>query len=468
MRGICRWTALCLALLYLTISPALAQVPFLVHSADWSLANTPLDVRLTADVSAHMPFDDDRLATLTPIIDLLSLRIVTGEAVSGVTISMEDQELLTLLTSGDAAWLSCLPDVSFTADADAVSLLLGEETTVTDVSFFGVRAEAETLLEDGEALLTAIPSLLADYGKPTRGQTKISGMGTAQYRWDYTVPAEAAEQVRDMLIGACPDGWLKSLLSSLTLTGKQTLRMYYTADDQLLRAEYNGSCGVGDDRRTVNLVWRMCRTDDVIKDDLTLTSPAKTGSNKNSLTFTRNLTRKSDGTIELTGEFAYTVTQNKLTDVRKGEFSLTNAWNGEADVITGHINFRRLEDGDSKYGQLELEPSLTIGGTAEAPVITGTLTVREMWGKNDREEAVLHVSATRAEPLNWPESAETIDLSALDEERLAQVQALAESAVTTAIVRPILLRLGADAEWFFQDLPADAVQSILDAVRETH
>lgn len=227
MRGICRWIALYLALLSLTISSAAAQVPFLVHSADWSLEHTPLDVRLTADVSAHMPFDDDRLAMLTPIIDLLSLRIVTGASVSGLTICMEEQELLTLLTSGDAAWLSCLPDVAFSAaGTDGVSLLLGEEATVPDVSFFGVGAEAETLLQDGEALLATIPSLLADYGTRTTGQTNISGMGTAQYRWDYTVPATAAESVRGMLIDSCADGWLRSLLSALTLTGKQTLRMY--------------------------------------------------------------------------------------------------------------------------------------------------------------------------------------------------------------------------------------------------
>lgn len=468
MRALRRWTALCMTLL-LMLTTASAQVPFLVHSADWSLDNTPLDVHLTADVSAHMPYDDDRLAMLTPILDLLSVRLVTGTDTSGVVIALEEQEILTMLTGSEGTWLSCLPDISFTASGDdAVSLLLGADTAVTDLNVYGVRADAETLLEDGEELLAVIPDLLAAFGKRTNGKTTISGMGTAQYRWDYTVPAGDSALIQNQLIAVCPDGWLRSILSTLTMTGKQTLRMYYTADHQLLRAEYTGSCGWEEDVRNVNLIWRMCRTDAAIKDDVTLTSPAKVGTNKNSLTFTRTLTFNKNGSRELAGEFAYTVTKDKMTDVRKGEFSLKNAPTSEADVLTGRINFRRLVHGDSKYDQIELEPNLTISGTAESPIISGTLTVRELWVKNPREEAVLQLRAQRAEPLTWPQPADVILLTDLNETQLAQVQAAAASAITASIVRPILIRLGTDADWFFRDLPADAVQSILDAVRVTN
>ena len=110
MHSVKRMLTLCLSLLVLMMTAAQAEVPFLVHSNGWVLDGTPVDVMLKADVETHMPFDADRLAMLTPITDLLSLRVVTGDNEGFVTIAIAGQEALTLQYRGNEARLSCLPE----------------------------------------------------------------------------------------------------------------------------------------------------------------------------------------------------------------------------------------------------------------------------------------------------------------------------------------------------------------------
>ena len=467
MRYVSRWMALCLALLYIMMPPASAETPFLRHAAQWDLNDTPVDVYLTAAVTTHMPYDDDRLAMLTPLTDLMSLRLVAWDnAVGSVTIGIAGTDVLTLVANGGDVQFSCIPDVTFTAgESSAMDALLGAAVSETELDFFGIRGDAEALLDDGETLLAAIPAAFVEYGKRTNGSTTISGMGTAQYRYDYTVPAEEAAAMGETLLTLCPDGWLHEILSGLTFTGKQTLRAYYTADDQLLRMEFTGNCGYGDDVRETNLIWRMKRTETDRRDEITLHTPAKLGTDKNTLTFTRSIITNKKGAIEMSGEFAYTVTKNQQTDVRKGDFSLVNTPAEDADVITGKVNLRHLPDGDDKYDQYEFEPSLTLAGTQDAPVITGTLVVREKWGSGVTEEATLTIDLKRAETSPWSDTTHTVDLSALTEDELEQMQQHTSALVATTLVRPLILALGEDAQWFFKDMDAETIQAILDAAQ---
>ncbi len=464
MRFISRVTALCLTLLYIMMIPAHGEVPFLQHSSGWSLDDVPLEVSLTAEVSAHMPYDDDRLAMLTPILQMAGMRVISTEDGGSVTITLARNEVLSLMMKDDALQLSCVPGVTYTAQSGAMKKLLGMPATTGGIDLFGLRADAETLLDDGEALLAAIPEAYAAYAKRTKGETNISGMGKAAYRFDFTVQAADAPAMRETLLSICPEGWLKDILNGLTFEGKQTLRAYYTKDDVLLRMEYNGNCGVGDDIRKTNLVWRMRRDDVARKDEITLKTPAKTGSNKNNLSFTRTLQTNKSGALELTGEFSYTVTKDGQTDTRKGDFSLLNTVRENADVLTGAINLRHLPDGDNKYDQYEFEPALTISGTAESPLVSGTLTVREKWGKGVREEAVLHIDLKRAEGFTWPEAPLSIDLDSLTQEELTNLQSGAAMSITRSIVVPVIRLMGEDAAWLFRDMTSEQVQRIIDAL----
>lgn len=133
-------------------------------------------------------------------------------------------------------------------------------------------------------------------------------------------------------------------------------------------------------------------------------------------------------------------------------------------MLSGFINLRHLPDGDNKYDQYEFEPALTLSGTKEAPMVSGTLTVQEKWGKGVREEAVLHIDLKRAEGFTWPEASMSIDLDSLSAEELANVQSGAAMSITRSIVVPVIRLMGEDAAWFFRDMTSEQVQRIIDAL----
>lgn len=158
MYSIKRILALCLSLLVLMMNCACADVDFLVHSNGWQLEDTALEVQLSAAVDVHMPFDEDRLAMLTPILDQLSLRLITGEDCGLVTIAFDRQELLVLQYQDDTLRLSSMPDVAYTAQTDAMGLLLGSGATVDGgYEALGLSPDGESIISDGRTLLNAIP-----------------------------------------------------------------------------------------------------------------------------------------------------------------------------------------------------------------------------------------------------------------------------------------------------------------------
>ncbi len=459
-----RITALCLSLLVLMMTSAYAEVPFLVHSLGWNWASTTVEVLLKADVDTHMPFDDDRLAMLTPITDMISLRLVAGQDEGKVTLSIEEDEVLAMQYRGNDVQLSSIPDTTYQAQGDPLSVLLGTDVSVeSGYEVLGLAEEGESLLTDGQALLELLPSALEKYGKRSANTTNISGYGKAAYRYDYTVNANQAEDAKKALLDICPEGWLHEILAGLSFSGKQTLRTYYTAEDVLLRAEYNGTCGMGDDLRTVKLVYKLRHDDEMDKDYIELTSPAKKGKDKNNLTFERTVETNKKGQRVIAGNYTYSVVKDGIASSWKGEFGLNNAFTNEADVISGTVTLQTKLNGAEKYDVRTITPQLTISGTADAPAVSGTVSVVEEYANKVTEQALISIELKQAEPLEWADTFFTVDLSLLSEEELTSLQQEIASSIATAIVRPLILKLGESADWFFRDLPADAVQAIIDA-----
>jgi len=459
MRRLCRITAMCMAML-LMCAPVLAEAPFLRHAADWMLERIPLEVTLSADVVVHMPFDDDRMAMLQPIINQLSLRLNTVQDAGSVTIRVGQSDALTLSYQGEDVQLSTMPGITYTSEEDATDKLLGGSTSLPTT---GISAEGEKFLEDGWILLTAISPALDAYADRRSVKTNITDMGTARSCTDYTIPKAEAEKIPEMLEVLCPDGRLKEIISNLQFSGKQTLRVYRTAEEIPLRMEYNGACGVDGDLRTVKLVWRMRRDDVAHRDELTLTSPAKSGSNKNTLEFERVIKTNKSGAVTMEGSYTYTVTANKQTTTRKGSFDLINAFTENADVISGSFTLQEKLPGESAFAGITITPEITISGSADEPLITGVVGVKELSGKNVLEQANIHVHLQRGMGVQWESWDAKVDLDAITPDELAQIQSQAAASAATALVKRLILVMGDSADWFFRDLPADAVERIVDA-----
>lgn len=449
------WTLLMLC------TAAAAEAPFLRHADGWELDGVPLEATLSADVISLLPYDETRSAMLSDVIDNLSLRLVTGEDEGSVTIRVGMTDAVRMAYQGNAVQLSCVPDFYFTASDDPMGTLLGESTTGFDI--YGLRGDAETLLDDGWVLLNALIPKLEDYGNRKNVKTNITDMGLARTCTDFTIPKNEAESLSEILLTLCPEGWLREMIGTLTFSGKQTLRVYQTEDGVPLRAEYNGTCGPEGNLRTVKLVWRMRRDDVAHRDEVTLTSPAKSGGNKNTLEFERLIQTGKNGELEMTGSFTYTVTADKLTTSRKGEFALVNAFTEDTDVITGSATFQQKLPGETAWTGMRFEPSLTLSGTQEAPRISGSIGYAGLSGKNVAEQVTIYLTIAPCTEEIWSLMEEYIDLDLLTEAELAALRGDVSSAITSSLVRPLIILMGDTADWFFQDMPEDAVDEIVDA-----
>ena len=459
-----RLMAICLILLVLMMNAALAEVPFLMHSNGWTWEGVHVDVLLKADVNTHMPFDEDRLAMLTPITDMLSMHLVTGEDEGLVSVSAMDEELLTMQYKGNAVQLSSMPGITYTAEADPMSALLGADVSSDGVyELLELDPRGEKLITDGRALLEGIVNALSEQGKKAKNTTSISGYGRAAYTMEYSFTANKAENLKTVLVENCPEGWLKEIIAGLTFSGKQTIRMHFSQEDVLIRMEYNCSCGPKDNLRTVKLIYKFRHDGEMDKDHIELTSPAKKGKNKNTLTFDRTVQTNKSGARSMTGSFKYTKTKDSVTSVWDGTFGLFNAFTDESDVLTGEFTLEKKLNGAEKVDAITLTPNLTISGTAEEPVVLGTLTIEEKYAGRVTEQAVVSIDLKRAQPLSWNETVQQIDLSAQDEAALLKTQQDVAASLAEAVVRPLILKMGKDAQWFFRDLSDEAVQAILDA-----
>ena len=459
-----RLIAICLTLLILMINTALAEIPFLVYSNGWNLDSVPVDVLLKADVDAHIPFDEERLAMLTPITDELSMRLITGENEGLVSIAVMEEELLNLRYRENAVQISSVPDVTYTAEADPMSELLGTDVSAEGgYELLGLARQGETLLTHGLELLRKIPEVFEAQGKRAKSTTSISGYGRAAYTVDYAIAAGKTGEFREKLLEICHDGWLKDLISMLSFEGKQTIRMHFSAEDELIRAEYNGSCGEGKDQRKVKLTYKFRHDEEVEKDHIELTSPAKKGKNKNNLTFERTVQTNKRGARTVSGSFKYSKNIDGVASSWNSSFELYNDFTDVSDVLTGEFTLEKKLNGAEKADAIILKPNLTISGSYENPLIDGTLTIIEKYAGRVTEQADVSMHLQRAEEFEWKETEQKVSLYELDEPALKAVREHVSQSIATALIRPMILKLGKDSQWFFRDLPDEAVQSILDA-----
>lgn len=470
MRMLRRMAALCLCML-LMLTAALAQTSFLPGTEDWTLDTLPLQVDVAVKVKTHMPFDENRLTSLTAILDRLTMRLnwqpLAGETQSRVSLLMNGTELLVMNQQQNQQetlmQLSSVPDTTFAASSAPLDILLEDDTQT--VLPFGIDITAYAWLEEGYQLLNSLLPALDPYVKEKSVKTSIEDMGTARVCQDYTVSKDDAPMLTETLSALCPEGRLKTLISGLVFSGKQTLRVYRTAEGVPLRMEYNGNCGVDEDHlRDVQLIWRLRRDDTAWRDEVTLKSPALKGSDKNTVTWTCHITKPKSTTRRLKGELQIVTVKDKAKTTLEGELNLLNTMKNDVHHITGDVMVRQMLPEEDTWEKFVLEPDMTVEGTVDAPLMAGELTLAYYQGSKAVEQATLTLQLQHTDYLGWSMRDNTVDLSLLSEDELTAARQQVQQAVASELVIGLLRQMGTEATYLLQDLPEETVQLLLNAV----
>jgi len=464
MRRLLTWLAVILCLCITT--GAAAEISLVPQMAQWD-ASLPMEITLRADVKTHMPFDDDRCAQLNALLKHISLRLNTsqeaGVSLGRVSVRVDDQEALWLAQrqEGESTHLrlSWKPE-TYIASGDAISGLTGE--SVTDLSLYGLTGDEQQWLDDGAEMMKSIGDALQKYKKQSSIKTSIKNMGTARTKIVYTVPKGDAEVFAQAVADHCPEGELRSFLTGLTYSGQQKLLLWLDADGNVLRAEYAGKCGAGEDElRNVSLVWRMKRAEDDIRDDVTLKTPAVKGSDYNNLTCARENTADEAGVVALHGKFSYTVRTGNEKSTLSGEVKLTGSPEGDNQRLSGSAMVKQKLPGDDYAAGTVLMPDVLIGSEGATPVVSGTVEVQELQGDQVIEDAVIHLEVSAGDDINWPAGCLVVNTSAMTPDQSAAML----EGMSAALIPRLVLLPAEDTLYLSADLSEDVWQGIVEAAR---
>lgn len=463
MRKLMVW----LAVLCLVFSAAAgAEMELAPQVKEWDAAK-PMEITLRADVITHMPFDDNRRDQLNGILKHLALRLnitqTENETLGRVGLMVDEREAAWIQQKESAGEtqlrFSWKPGETYASAGDAMESFSGD---MPELSLRGISTDKQQWLEDGPTMFAGMDAALQEYRKQESIKTNIKSMGVARKKVYYTVPKSKAEVFAGAVAQACPEGTLRDFLAGLTFSGQQKLIVWLDADGGMLRAEYSGRCGVDEDSlRKVSLVWRMCRTEDAVRDDISLKTPAVKGEDYNTLTVTRNLLRDGNGVITVDGKYSYAVRKDSHKDTRSGEGKLTSIQVEDGTQLTGSVTLSRKQTGDDYALSTVIKPDVVLGSRDGTPIVSGAVQVQEMYGDNVVEDATVHVDVKEGNALLWEDSFAAVDMNAMDE---AQLQQMLEG-LSGAVVPHLVLLPREDTLFLSADLPEDVWQKITEAAR---
>lgn len=465
MRKALCWLLVCLCL----VTGASAEIQLVPQAAQWDVS-LPMEITLSADVKTHMPFDENRCAQLNALLKHVSLRLNTSPDDEGdlsrLAVLVDGYKALQVLQKGEngaaQVQLSWLPEVTFTGGEDLLQVLLGQEEST--IGLCGFDGEETLWLDDGAEMMAAIGTSLEEFGKAASIKTAIKNMGTARKKITYTIPKAQTDVLAQAIANHCPEGTLKAFLTGLTYSGQQKLILWLTGEGEVIRAEYAGKCGVDESNlRQVSLKWRMRRDDTVVRDDLTLKTPAVKGNDYNTVTVIRDLSQEKKNTINYTLDFSETVRVDKKKTSRSAEVELTSKTEGEGNRLNGSLTVKQQLPGEDTTTSMLIQPDLFVGNESGTPLVSGVVNVQELQGKAVLEDADVHVQVGAGTLMEWQETESVQSVADLNEtERNSLMENMAADLVPHLVLLP-----QEDTLYLSADLPEDVWQRIVEAAQAT-
>lgn len=456
---------------------AYGEVELLPPVQGWDLTH-PITLEVSADVSSHMPYNEDRLAQLTALIKHLSLRMhwqtLGEETWSGIAVLVDGKEAMSLhqrqTPDVTELQLSALPESVYTFPAgeeNALSALLGQETA--PMQLFGLDGTEHTWLDEAYEMFGKLGDELADYKKESTVKTVIKDMGTARMKRVYSVPKDEADAMAKALLASCPDGRLSKLLGSLTFSGKQVFTLWLDGDENILRIEYQGNMGEDDKHlRKVDLTWRLCRRDDEIRDNVTLKTPAAKGTDRNSITYVRDLVSKKNQ-VDYDCEFTYEWVKDKKKTTLSGEIDLRSKEEKEGYRLTGDVSVKQQLPEQDNADRMVFSPDVLIASSQDDPSMPhaeGELNVQQYRGKKLTEDATLKVKLEAAEPLSWVMQPDAIHVPGLDKDAADALHTHVLNSITAELLPHLVLLPEEDTLFLSADLPEKVWKQIVNAARD--
>ena len=432
------------------------------ETEDWTLT-------LGMQVAAYPPYGEKRISQLNDMIQHMGLRIRKNgdEATAQVLIDGEETPALVLINGEETPAIIGLESEGTEPES--------EDTLAQALQGAEWMHEAFRMLDEGAAFLSELPEKYPEgsYEKKTKQKTK---MGTAVRTVTVTInEAEEGDHPMQTLVREAKQDSIRETMGSWTFRGRFRFTLLYDAEGRLLKANCSGRAGEdAENLRNLSLEWRLIRTEEMKRDDLTLRTPTADGKRRDNWIIEREWERKA---TEASGAQNTGETADKDKDPKAdGE---NQDGNPETDAETGSGAEERLSftlEYDQKRGnektQYKWEGSLegNTGLQGGVSFTTGrknekeTITVRPALTECGAERIAGEVEFIRVKDkviqeqatvrMDWQAGGGTEVPTALQSER----------AFAAEVLRSLLQRIDeADLGFLKDEIPEEDWQRILEA-----
>ena len=345
------------------------------EAAGWTMT-------LGMEVQAYPPYGERRIELLNALIGHMSLKI----AKSGETARLQ-----VLIDGKETPARTVLQTETEEASADGAEEAQEQETLLSAGTRPADQAHTVFLmLEEGAAFLRDLPERMPENSQEKKIKQKLK-TGTAVRSMSVTImPAEDGTHPLAALIGNAAGKTVKEMLGEWEFRGRQRFTLLCDEEGRLLKANYSGRAGeTAEKLRNITMEWRLLRTEDEKRDEVTLRTPTVNGADRDNWILSREWKSGKTGEEETAEPQEESLSFTFAYDRKSGNDKIQYKWEGSltgAEGISGGITCSRTQRNSTEM--LTLRPDWT---ECSEKQISGTLEIIHIYDKIIQEHATLQV-----------------------------------------------------------------------------
>lgn len=419
-------------------------------------AETPLTVTVSEPAYRQIArFGTDRTDSLNRVLKHLSLSVTLDGELSETVFSVDGDLVFSYLeTAGEAGpkrFYSFDPDTAYVLQEDAGRTDLSGLNGFLEDHFFPLNR----LLDDLYPVFEKAGDAFAEFGKSASVSLSFRGYGKGVRQTTISLSGQyVGKRFPAVAAGLAETDECKAFLQRLIFKGPQKIMLLYDQEDRLLRIRYDGEAGFSEESmRNVSVSWRCVRNGEEKKDNLTLKTPAKKGSDRYNLTYEREISLAEQTSCNMKWDLQIDL----KTDTVRKKISYAADLTNTAGELNGKITWSDKEEGIEN--RIEIVPAVKKENDAE---YAGTIEITNNSGKIITSCFTVRIRISPAAGLAVPSFTNEYQ-AGISETDAEDADNTVLDRLNSILIRKLLTLPQEDLGFFSTDIPAEDWNSLVQS-----
>lgn len=400
---------------------------------------------------------ENRLEDMNRLISHFSIRVETDAHSTGLLLYADHEPVTGIMETDITSDFSELYSAASNephADQTAVE---NQTYSAEMIDFLdGLFYPLNRLLDDLYPMFEKMPEAFAERAKESSANLNLSGFGKGIKRVTILFPADyVSESFPDSLSSLAETDESKQFLNALHYKGAQKILLLYDANDHIIRINYDGEAGLGQDNdRKVSLTWKCSRDSSGKKDDILLKTPAIKGNDRDNIIYRREAISDDDHRTDVTWDFKL----DRKRGQDKQTVLYTAEWKEDSGTTDGNAVF--TQRGDNKDYSISVKGNLNRENDDES---FGTLEITTKTGKIDT--CRMNTGIVLSSYKGFTEYETGFITSFRDEGGNGLDTPELQDGIMRSLIRKLILLPESDILFLNRDIPAETWNSLVDTLR---